>query len=211
MDLRGRSLLKEIDLTREEFVYLVDLGHRLREEKRSPVPGSPAGRAEHRPDLREGFHPDPFGLRGRRARRGSARHLPRARGIPSRHQRVGERHRPRPRAHVRWDRVPRLRSGNRRDHEPVRWGAGVERAHRPVASDPDAGRCPDHAGSQRQARLPPVPAAISATAGTTRRTRCWSPARCSAWTYGSAHPRHYGHRPACRASRTAWPRDPVPA
>jgi ornithine carbamoyltransferase len=34
MDLRGRSLLKEADLTREEFVYLVDLGHRLREEKR---------------------------------------------------------------------------------------------------------------------------------------------------------------------------------
>jgi len=34
MDLRGRSLLKEADLTREEFVYLVDLGRRLREEKR---------------------------------------------------------------------------------------------------------------------------------------------------------------------------------
>ena len=34
MDLRGRSLLKEADLSREEFTYLVDLGHRLREEKR---------------------------------------------------------------------------------------------------------------------------------------------------------------------------------
>jgi len=33
MDLRGRSLLKETDLTREEFVYLVDLGRRLREER----------------------------------------------------------------------------------------------------------------------------------------------------------------------------------
>ena len=33
MDLRGRSLLRETDLTREEFVYLVDLGRRLREEK----------------------------------------------------------------------------------------------------------------------------------------------------------------------------------
>ena len=34
MDLRGRSLLKETDLTREEFVHLVDLGRRLREEKK---------------------------------------------------------------------------------------------------------------------------------------------------------------------------------
>ncbi len=34
MDLRGRNLLKEIDLTREEFLYLVDLAGRLREEKR---------------------------------------------------------------------------------------------------------------------------------------------------------------------------------
>ena len=35
MDLRGRNLLKVTDLTREEFLYLVDLGRRLREEKRS--------------------------------------------------------------------------------------------------------------------------------------------------------------------------------
>ena len=34
MDLHGRNLLKEIDLTREEFLYLVDLAGRLREEKR---------------------------------------------------------------------------------------------------------------------------------------------------------------------------------
>ena len=34
MNLKGRSLLKEIDLTGEEFVYLVDLGGRLRKEKR---------------------------------------------------------------------------------------------------------------------------------------------------------------------------------
>jgi ornithine carbamoyltransferase len=33
MDLRGRSLLKEIDFTAEEFLYLVDLGGRLRMEK----------------------------------------------------------------------------------------------------------------------------------------------------------------------------------
>ncbi|HUY47916.1 MAG TPA: ornithine carbamoyltransferase [Streptosporangiaceae bacterium] len=35
MDLRGRSLLKEIDLSREEFVFLLDLATRLRAEKRA--------------------------------------------------------------------------------------------------------------------------------------------------------------------------------
>jgi ornithine carbamoyltransferase len=34
MDLHGRSLLKEIDLTKSEFLYLVDLGVELRDEKR---------------------------------------------------------------------------------------------------------------------------------------------------------------------------------
>lgn len=33
MNLRGRSLLKEIDLTAEEFGHLVDLGGQLRMEK----------------------------------------------------------------------------------------------------------------------------------------------------------------------------------
>src|SRR4029077_17950919 len=35
MDLRGRSLLKEIDFNAEEFLYLVDLGGRLRADKRA--------------------------------------------------------------------------------------------------------------------------------------------------------------------------------
>ena len=35
MDLRGRSLLKEIDFSAEEFRYLVDLGGRLRADKRA--------------------------------------------------------------------------------------------------------------------------------------------------------------------------------
>jgi len=35
MDLRGRSLLKEIDFSAEEFLYLVDLGGRLRADKRA--------------------------------------------------------------------------------------------------------------------------------------------------------------------------------
>jgi ornithine carbamoyltransferase len=35
MDLRGRSLCKEIDLSKEEFLFLVDLADNLRSEKRS--------------------------------------------------------------------------------------------------------------------------------------------------------------------------------
>ena len=33
-DLYGRSLLKETDLTAEEFLYLVELGGQVREDKR---------------------------------------------------------------------------------------------------------------------------------------------------------------------------------
>jgi len=45
MDLRGRNLLKVTDLTREEFLYLVDLAGRLREEKRlGQRPGRLSGR-----------------------------------------------------------------------------------------------------------------------------------------------------------------------
>src|SRR5260370_20548818 len=35
MDLRGRSLLKEIDFSAEEFLYLVDVGGRVRADKRA--------------------------------------------------------------------------------------------------------------------------------------------------------------------------------
>ena len=34
-DLRGRSLLKEMDFTKEEFTYLVDLAKQLRHDKRA--------------------------------------------------------------------------------------------------------------------------------------------------------------------------------
>jgi ornithine carbamoyltransferase len=40
VNLQGRSLLKEIDFTAEEFRYLIDLGARLRMEKRRGWPGS---------------------------------------------------------------------------------------------------------------------------------------------------------------------------
>ncbi len=43
MDLNGRCLLKETDLTQEEFGYLVNLGARLRSEKRRGQQGSLRG------------------------------------------------------------------------------------------------------------------------------------------------------------------------
>jgi ornithine carbamoyltransferase len=45
MGLRGRSLLKEIDLTAGEFLYLIGLGEQLRADKR-------AGRRAPRPARR---------------------------------------------------------------------------------------------------------------------------------------------------------------
>src|SRR5512146_851683 len=40
MNLHGRNLLKEIDLTAAEFRYLVDLGRQLRLQKRMGVTGT---------------------------------------------------------------------------------------------------------------------------------------------------------------------------
>ena len=151
MDLNGRSLLKETDLN----------------ARRVPLPGRPgqaaaggqaprrdrpaAGRPQHRPDLREDLHPDPVRVRGRRPRRGRARHLPRPGRIPAGPQGVGEGHRPRARPDVRRHRVPRIRPGIRGHPRRVRRGAGLERAHRHLAPDPDAGRHPDHDRPLRQA------------------------------------------------------------
>ena len=67
----------------------------------------------------------------------------------------------------------------------LRRGAGLERADRPVAPDPDAGRRPHDARPRRHSRSKTSPTATSATPATTRRTRCSSPARCSASTSGS--------------------------
>ena len=76
MNLQGRNLLKETDLSAAEFLYLVDLGERLRLQKRMGLREQPAGRPQHRAHLREDVDQDPFGVRGGRARRGRPRHLP---------------------------------------------------------------------------------------------------------------------------------------
>ena len=92
----------------------------------------------------------------------------------------------------------------------LRRGPGVERAHRHLAPDPDAGRHPDHARPHHQATGPRCPTAIWATAGTTRPTRCWSPARCWAWTPGSAPRRSCSRRRRCGTAPHGWPQAPAP-
>ncbi len=47
MDLHGRNLLKEIDFSPEEFLYLVDLGGRLRAEKHAARPPRPPRPGRH--------------------------------------------------------------------------------------------------------------------------------------------------------------------
>ncbi len=144
MDLYGRSLLKETDLNADEFRYLVDLaGHCGRKSAEGVTGQRLAGRnialifektsTRTRSAFEVAAHDE-----------GGARHLPRPGGNPARPQGVGEGHRPGPRPHVRRHRIPRIRPGIHRDPRRVRRGAGLERAHRHLAPDPDAGRHLDH-------------------------------------------------------------------
>ncbi len=44
MDLLGRSLLKEIDFTKDEFLYLIDLAAQLQRREAGQAPQTPATR-----------------------------------------------------------------------------------------------------------------------------------------------------------------------
>ncbi len=70
MDLHGRNLLKEIDFSPEEFLCLVDLGGRLRAEKRAARPAGRPGPASRPgppgPDGRPGLDSHPAGHPGSR-------------------------------------------------------------------------------------------------------------------------------------------------
>ena len=116
MDLHGRSLLKEIDFTKEEFLYLVDLAEQLRNEKRAGTERQRHGRAQHRPHLREGLDPDPVApSRSAPTTRGPTSPTSGPEGSQIGHKRVDQGHRPGARADVRRHRVPGLRPGDRRD------------------------------------------------------------------------------------------------
>ena len=154
MDLHGRSLLAVTDLSAEEFTYLVGLARDLRSEKRFGF-----GYDEHRLAGRNiALIFEKTSTRTRAAYEVAAHdegahvsYLARAR--PARPQGVGQGHRPCARPHVRRHRVPRVRPGSGRDARGLRRGAGVERADRHLAPDPDAGRHPHGHRSLREAAV----------------------------------------------------------
>ena len=130
----------------------------LRDEKRTRHRGAAAGRAQHRPHLREDLDPDPVGLRGRRP-------TTRARTSPTSgpgethigHKEIDQGHGPGPGPDVRRHRVPGVCPARRRDPGHVRRRPGLERSDRPVAPHPDAGRHPHHARPLGQVPLEEVP------------------------------------------------------
>ena len=105
--------------------------------------GAEARRQGDRADLREGLDPDALRVRGRRLRPGRSRDVHRAVGLAHGPQGDREGHCTRARAHVRRDRVPRLRPGRRRGTGGVVRRARLQRPHRRVAPDADARRLPD--------------------------------------------------------------------
>ena len=152
-NLNGRSFVKELDFTTEEWLSLLDLAQQLkREHRHGACPCPAAGRGQRRRHLREGLHAHPMRLRGRGPPPGRARHLPRPLRLAHGPQGVGEGLRPRPRPDVRRDRVPRLLPGHRRDAGPVLRRTGVERPDRRVAPDPVAVRHAHDARARQQAR-----------------------------------------------------------
>ena len=137
------------------------------QRRRDPLPDRPRGRAQggqargprgaearrqgDRADLREGLDAHALRVRGRGLRPGRARHLHRPERLAHGPQGDGQGHGARARAHVRRDRVPRLRRGDRRRARGVGRRAGLQRPHRRVAPDADARRLPHDARARRQA------------------------------------------------------------
>ena len=142
-NLTHRDFLKELDFTAAELQYLLDLARRPQAGQVRPHRDPRPGRTEHRADLREDLDPHPVRVRGRCLRPGRARHLPRPRLLPDRAQGVGRGHRTGAVADVRRDRVPRQGAGHDRGAGRRLRRAGLQRAHRRVAPDPDARRLPD--------------------------------------------------------------------
>ena len=152
-NLRNRSLLTVQDYTQQEFKYLLDLARDLKRAKYARTEQEHLEGQGDLPDLREDLDPHALRLRGRLPRPGRARDLSRPVGLADGPQGIGQGHRARARPHVRRDRVSRRRPGGRRAAGQVRGRAGLQRAHRRVSPDPDAGRRDDHARAQRQADL----------------------------------------------------------
>src|SRR5215203_1000940 len=129
--LKGKNLLDVGDLTKEQFIALLDLSSALKAEKKS---GTERQRLTQKEIVLI------FEKTSTRAR-----DVSRARRLADRPQRIDEGHRTRAGPDVRRDRVPRLLAGSRRDARQIRRGSGLQRPDRRVPPNADARRCSDHA------------------------------------------------------------------
>ena len=151
-NLRNRSFLKEIDFEpgRAALPAAALRGAQDRQVRRHR--GQAARGQGDRADLREDVDPDPVGVRGRRA-------STRARTSPTSTRpgsQLGHKESIADTARVlgrMYDAIEFRgnRAGRRRGARRARRGAGLQRADRRVAPDPDAGRLPHHARGERQA------------------------------------------------------------
>ncbi|CAG7654171.1 hypothetical protein SBRY_60384 [Actinacidiphila bryophytorum] len=117
--------------------------------------GTAAARPQHRPDLREDLHQDPLLLRGRGGRPGRRDHVSGPGGLADRAQGVGQGHRPGAGPDVRRHRIPRRQPDRGGGPGPARRCAGLQRAHRRLAPDPDARRRAHDGRAQRRRRRGP--------------------------------------------------------
>ena len=171
--LRGRHFLTLDDYSADEIRYLIDLAAELKAAKRDGQRGAEARRPRDRADLREGLDAHALRVRGRRLRPGRARHVHRAQRLAHGPQGDRQGHRARARAHVRRDRVPRLRRGDRRRAGRVGRRARLQRPHRRVAPDADARRLPRRCASTSTSRSRRWRSATSATPASTWPTATW--------------------------------------
>ena len=184
--LHGRHFLTLTDYSADEIRYL----HRPRRgaeggQARGPR-GAAARRQGDRADLREGLDAHALRVRGRRLRPGRARHVHRPERLAHGPQGDRQGHRARARAHVRRDRVPRLR----RERSPTSWRSGpgvpvynglTDEWH-PTQMLADFLTMREHL---RQAVRGDRRSATSATPASTWPTATWSSGRSSAWTCAS--------------------------
>ena len=115
MNLHGRSFLKEVDFTKDEFLYLVDLADAAARRRSAPAPSASGWPGATSPSSSRRPPPGP-GRPSRSARTTRGRTSPTSGPrSPSSATRSDEGHRPGARADVRRHRVPGLRPGDRRD------------------------------------------------------------------------------------------------
>ena len=179
IDLRGRSFVKEVDFTKEEFTSLIDLAAQLREEKRN---GAEVQRLVGR-NIALIF--EKTSTRTRSAFEvGAHDQGAHVTYLGPGESQIGEKESMKDTARV----LGRMFDGieyrgfaqeNVEMLATLRRRAGLERAHRQVAPDPDARRRADDAGPRNEAASKRSPTATSVMPGTTRRTHCSSPARSS--------------------------------